>query len=58
MHGRVAGSWHNGGMNIMIAEKPAPSKKESSAPAEHMPRMPVAAGLLPYGLALESLLRP
>lgn len=42
----------------MTAEKPAPSKKEAFAPAEHLPRLPVAAALLPYGLALESLLRP
>lgn len=41
----------------MIAEKPAPQKMEAPAPSEHMPRMPLAAALLPYGLALESFLR-
>ena len=45
-------------MDIMIAEDPAPSKADSFAPSEPMPRLPVAAGLLPYGLSLESLLRP
>jgi hypothetical protein len=44
-------------MDIMIAEYPAPAKTGSFAPCEPMPRLPVAAGLLPYGLSLASLLR-
>lgn len=58
MHGRVAGSWHDDEMNTMTADKPAPSKQDAFAPTEQLPRLPVAAALLPYGLALESLLRP
>jgi hypothetical protein len=58
MHARVAGSWHDGGMNVLIAEKPAPSKKDDLVASEPMPRPPLAAALLPYGLSLESLLRP
>lgn len=44
-------------MDIMIAEDEAPAKARSFSPSDPMPRLPVAAGLLPYGLSLASLLR-
>jgi hypothetical protein len=43
-------------MNILIAEKPEASNQDRSVAAER-PRMPLAAGLMPYGLTLASLLR-
>ena len=65
MHADVALFWQDVGMNTMIAEmnimtveEEAPSKADSFAASEPLPRLPVAAGLLPYGLSLESLLRP
>lgn len=65
MHARVVASWHDVGMDTMTAERditfaeiPAPAKARPAAACEPAPRLPVAAGLLPYGLTLASLLQP
>lgn len=44
-------------MNTTLLEKPAPAKV-AVVPEEAITRLPVAAGLLPYGLSLASLLNP